>query len=221
MSMSGKPKFIITVDGPAGSGKSTVGKALAKRFNFSFLSSGKIYRALAYLTELYGYERSKELISKIEVDREGNIFFEGEELDSKISSEAIGRRASELSREREVRETVNRIQRKIVYGSDSSFVVEGRDEGTEVFREANVKIFLWASLEERARRKYLEQTEKPLEYFLQMIKERDEMDSKRDISPMRIPEGAIFFDSTSKTVEEVVEHLVKEILSREPKIADT
>ncbi|MCS7213766.1 MAG: (d)CMP kinase [Candidatus Calescibacterium sp.] len=203
-------KIIITVDGPAGSGKSTVAKHIAKKLNMKFLSSGKIYRTFAYLETQYGYDEAQKLIKEIKIN-EGNIIFRNQNLDSIISSEKMGQKASELSRKKEVREIVNRIQRDVVYGTPEDFVVEGRDEGTEVFPEADLKIFLDASPEERAKRKYLEQKEKDINYFIQKIKERDNMDSTREISPLKVPEGAIVIDTTSKTVEEVVQEIIKEI----------
>lgn len=203
-------KLVITIDGPAGSGKSTVAKHIAKKLNMKFLSSGKIYRTFAYLEMQYGYDEAQKLIKEIKIN-EGNIIFRDQNLESIISTEKIGQKASELSRKKEVREIVNKIQRDIVYGTSGNFVVEGRDEGTEVFPEADLKIFLDASPEERAKRKYLEQKEKDLNYFIQKIKERDNMDSTREISPLKVPEGAIIIDTTSKTVEEVAQEIIEQI----------
>lgn len=204
-------KYIITIDGPAGSGKSTIARELSKRLRANFLSSGKIYRTFAYFEMLYGYENAKEYIRKIKISCDSRISFENEDMDLYISSEDVGQRASELSRLKEVRDIVNSIQRHLVYNTPGSFIVEGRDEGTEVFKEADIKIFLEASLEERARRKYMEQRDKTYQYFLDKIRERDEMDSRRDISPMKVPEDAIVIDTTSKTIQEVVDIILEEI----------
>ncbi len=212
-------KHIITIDGPAGSGKSTIAKEVAMKLKINFISSGKIYRTFAYFVNKYGYEKAKEMIQRINITEDGCIYFENENIDDIISSEIIGQKASEISRIKEVRDIVNQIQREKVYSRQGSFVVEGRDEGTEVFKEAEIKIFLTASLEERAKRKYLEQKDKPLEYFINKLKERDEMDSKRDVSPLKIPEGAILIDTTSLTINQVSEKIITEILNKIPDIS--
>lgn len=215
---SKQKKHIITIDGPAGSGKSTIAKEVAMKLKLNFISSGKIYRTFAYLVDKYGYDKAKGMIEKIKITKDGCVYFEDKKIDDIISSETIGQKASEISRIKEVRDIVNQIQREKVYSKSGSFVVEGRDEGTEVFKEAEIKIFLTASLEERAKRKYLEHKDKSLEYFINKLKERDEMDSKRDVSPLKIPEGAIIIDTTSLTINQVSEKIISEILSKIPDI---
>lgn len=214
MKEENKKRYIITIDGPAGSGKSTIARELAKRLKINFLSSGKIYRTFAYLVNQYGYEKARELIYKIEITQDGSVIFDGKNIDEIIASEIIGQKASEISRIKEVRDIVNHIQRKIVYNEPKSFVVEGRDEGTEVFKEAELKIFLTASLEERARRKYLEHKDKNVEYFINKLKERDQMDLGREISPLKIPNEAIIIDTTDQTISQVVEKIICEVQKR-------
>ncbi len=223
-------KFIITIDGPAGSGKSTVAKMLAKKLGAEHLSSGKIYRAMALL-----YKREKGNLKKV-IEKSSEINLDKlSELEPEISGEDIGKKASEISRIPEIRKKSDEIQRRIVFSSQKSFVVDGRDEGTVVFPDADVKIYLDASLEERAKRRLLDEKKKKkgggektnpentfsqeeLNVFIKLISERDKMDSERDISPLRIPEGAIYIDSTGKTPEEVLSEILEEIGRRKPEI---
>ena len=236
----GAMKFIITIDGPAGSGKSTIAKMLAKKLGAEHLSSGKIYRAMALL-----YKREKGDIKRV-IEKSSEINLDKlSELEPEISGEDIGKKASEISRIPEIRKKSDEIQRKIVFSSQKSFVVDGRDEGTVVFPDADVKIYLDASLEERAKRRLLDEKKKKkekkeigvgeggggeeettentfsqeeLSIFMKLISERDKMDRERDISPLRIPEGAIYIDSTGKTPEEVLTEILEEIRRRKPEI---
>ncbi len=216
-------KLIITVDGPAGSGKSTIANMLARRFGLKHLSSGKIYRTIAFFERKYGLEKALELVEKIKFGENGEIIFDRESIDAEISDEEIGKRASEISKIPKVREKSNEIQRKIVYGDKSGFVVDGRDEGTAVFKEAEIKIYLDASLEERARRKLKEahtrgELNKDMKYFIEKISERDKQDMERDISPLKIPDDAIYIDSTGLNPENVLEKILEEIRKRKPEI---
>lgn len=214
-------KIIITVDGPAGSGKTTIAKMLSEKLKLYHLSSGKIYRAIAYLEMNYGLEKALELAEKLKI-RKNKIFFEGENLDEYLSKEEVGKRASDISEIKEVREKVNKIQKEIAERVKKGIVVDGRDEGTEVFPSANIKIFIDASLEERARRKYLESAQKgenkTFEFFLETIRKRDAQDSQRAISPLRIPHDSLYIDSTSKTPEEVLEEILNFIKIQKPEI---
>jgi len=218
-------KIIITIDGPAGSGKSTVGKILAEKLNLEHLSSGKLYRAIAYLKEKFGLTEAIKLVDKVEI-KNGEIFFEGENIDDKISSEEIGKIASDISKIKLVRDKVNEIQRKLAKESKRGIVVDGRDEGTQVFPEAQIKIFLDASPEERAKRKFedlkkkgkIKGTKLELENLIEEIKKRDEQDKTREISPLKVPEDAFYIDSTSKTIDKVIEIIMNFIRTQKPEI---
>ncbi len=212
-------KVIITIDGPAGSGKSTVGKILSRRFKMRHVSSGKIYRAIAFLEMRVGLKEALKLVDKIEIGEDGEVIFDRKNIDEELLSEEVGKRASDISKFPEVRDKANEIQRRIVYGSSGWFVVDGRDEGTEVFPEAQIKIFLEASPEERARRKFLEQKEKSYDEILKMIKQRDEQDRSREVSPLRIPKDAIYIDSTGMSVEDVINVILDEVRKRMPEIS--
>ncbi len=212
-------KVIITIDGPAGSGKSTVGKILSRRFKIRHVSSGKIYRAIAFLEMRVGLKEALKLVDKIEIGEDGEVIFDRKNIDEELLSEEVGKRASDISKFPEVRDKANEIQRRIVYGSSGWFVVDGRDEGTEVFPEAQIKIFLEASPEERARRKFLEQKEKSYDEILKMIKQRDEQDRSREVSPLRIPKDAIYIDSTGMSIEDVINVILDEVRKRMPEIS--
>jgi len=218
-------KIVITIDGPAGSGKSTVGKILAEKLNLEHLSSGKLYRTIAYLKERFGLEEAIKLLDKIEI-KNGEIFFEAENIDDKISSEEIGKIASDISKIRSVRDKVNEIQKKLAKESKKGIVVDGRDEGTKVFPEAPVKIFLTASPEERAKRKFedlkkkgkIKGTKLELENLIEEIRKRDEQDKTREISPLEVPDDAFYIDSTSKSIDEVIELIMNFIKTQKPEI---
>jgi cytidylate kinase len=218
-------KIVITIDGPAGSGKSTVGKILAEKLNLEHLSSGKLYRTIAYLKERFGLEEAIKLLDKIEI-KNGEIFFEAENIDDKISSEEIGKIASDISKIRSVRDKVNEIQKKLAKESKKGIVVDGRDEGTQVFPEAPVKIFLTASPEERAKRKFedlkkkgkIKGTKLELENLIEEIRKRDEQDKTREISPLEVPDDAFYIDSTSKSIDEVIELIMNFIKTQKPEI---
>ncbi len=218
-------KIVITIDGPAGSGKSTVGKILAEKLKLEHLSSGKLYRAIAYLKERFGLQEAIKLVDKIEI-KNGEIFFEAENIDDKISSEEIGKIASDISKIQSVRDKVNEIQKKLAKKSKKGIIVDGRDEGTQVFPEAPVKIFLDASPEERAKRKFedlkkkgkIKGTKSELENLIEEIRKRDEQDKTREISPLEVPEDAFYIDSTSKSIDEVIEIILNFIKTKKPEI---
>jgi cytidylate kinase len=213
-------KLIITIDGPAGAGKSTVAKALARRLGYKYLDTGATYRALALKAIREGIrpddlEGLKRLSSQVllQLGPDGRIFLDGEDVSEKIREQEVGMMASFISRIREIREVLWAIQRKV--GQEGGIVAEGRDTGSVVFPDADVKFYLDASLEERARRRYRELLSKDknvtFQEVLEEVKKRDLQDQTREIAPLKIPEGAIFVDSTHLTPEEVVELMLEKI----------
>jgi cytidylate kinase len=213
-------KLIITIDGPAGAGKSTVAKALARRLGYKYLDTGATYRALALKAIREGIrpddlEGLKRLSSQVllQLGPDGRIFLDGEDVSEKIREQEVGMMASLISRIREIREVLWAIQRKV--GQEGGIVAEGRDTGSVVFPDADVKFYLDASLEERARRRYRELLSKDknvtFQEVLEEVKKRDLQDQTREIAPLKIPEGAIFVDSTHLTPEEVVELMLEKI----------
>jgi len=200
-------KFIVTIDGPAGSGKSTIARLLSEREGFIHINSGALYRAVAYiLGEGINRDKLKELDLKVEYrGGEFRIFHNGVDITDKLGSEALGKRASDVARIRFVRDFVNEKVRSIP--KSGKFVVDGRDCGSVIFPEADVKIFLTASVEERAKRRTKE-VNGDVEQILREIKRRDEQDMKRDIAPLVRPEGAILIDTTGLGIEDVFERVL-------------
>jgi cytidylate kinase len=213
-------KLIITIDGPAGAGKSTVAKALARRLGYKYLDTGATYRALALKAireeirpdDLEGLKRLSSQVL-LQLGPDGRIFLDGEDVSEKIREQEVGMMASLISRIREIREVLWAIQRKV--GQEGGIVAEGRDTGSVVFPDADVKFYLDASLEERARRRYRELLSKDknvtFQEVLEELKKRDLQDQTREIAPLKIPEDAIFVDSTYLTPEEVVELMLEKI----------
>jgi cytidylate kinase len=212
---------IITIDGPAGAGKSTVSKMLARKLNFLYLDTGAMYRAVALRAQREGVDPNDEgglekLCQRLEIsfqeDREGQrVICQGEDVTEGIRDPEIGWMASTVSMKRPVREALVRMQRKI--GSREKIVAEGRDTGTVVFPRAKYKFFLNANPQERARRRFRELAARGLAVNLEEIKkemkERDEQDSSRQLAPLRPAEDARMIDSTGLTPEEVVERILE------------
>lgn len=212
--------LIITIDGPAGAGKSTLAKALAKELGYKYLDTGAMYRAVALLAIRKGIapqdaQGLNELIRtvQLEVDDEGRIKVNGQDLTEELRDEKIGMMASLISQKREVREALWVIQRKI--GERGGIVAEGRDTGTMVFPQADVKFYLDASLEERARRRFLDLLNRGktvrFEEVLEDVKRRDHQDANRNLAPLRVPKGAFYIDSTDLSVNEVLDLMLEKV----------
>lgn len=220
-----KKNLIITIDGPAGVGKSTVSKILAKKLSFVYLDTGALYRAVAYRVLEKGIllddERAiSDLCSRLKinlknVDGNLNVFVENENVTDKIRTEEVGLLASRVSAIPVVRKMLLSIQREA--GKEGGIVAEGRDMGTVVFPNADCKFFLDADIEERARRRYKEllmrgkiadykETERDLNV-------RDRQDREREIAPLMASQEAITIDSTNMNVTEVVENIMSFINS--------
>lgn len=209
---------VITIDGPAGAGKSTVAKAVAKALGFTYLDTGAMYRAFTLLALKKGIDLNddgslRELINQEDISIEledGKVSLNGEDVSSDIRSAIVTNNVSIVAKAPSVREIMTKWQREIA--SKGGVVLDGRDMGSVVFPEALVKIFLTASVEERCKRRLLELKEKGVnieyEELLQKIVERDKIDSERDIAPLKVPEGAYILDSTGLSIEEVVQEIV-------------
>lgn len=214
---------IVAIDGPAGAGKSTVGKILARRLGYVFLDTGAMYRAVAVEAERQGIRPDDEpalerlcrdLRISFQVEgEEQKVFCQGIEVTEKIREPHIGMLASRVSMKRPVREALVRLQREA--GERGKIVAEGRDTTTIVFPGARFKFFLVAEPEERARRRHRELASKGLNARIEDIQEeinkRDEQDSSRDLAPLKSAEDAFFIDSTELTPEEVAEEMIKVI----------
>ncbi len=213
-------RILIAIDGPAGSGKSTIAKLLAKRLRINYLDTGAMYRALACYLSSKGLspkdDLSKEL-ENIKVEyRNGEIYINGEKMGEFIRSPEAGKLASDFAAVQSVREILTRIQRSIC--ENGAFVVDGRDIGTVVLPHADVKIFLTASFEERVRRRLRELQEKGIrttyEEVAKELQLRDSQDSNRSIAPLKPADDAFIVDTTGRTIDEVLAQICKIISGR-------
>jgi CMP/dCMP kinase len=207
--------LIIAIDGPSGAGKSTLAKRLAKQLKFVYLDTGAMYRALALKVLRQGIDladdaRLEDLIGATEIDlkeRDGKleVVLDGQDVAAEIRTPEVSQMASKVSALRIVRGRMLELQRAM--GRRGSVVAEGRDIGTVIFPEAEVKIFLVASVCERARRRYDELRASGREVDLaetrREIEERDKRDSERDVAPLRKAEDALMIDSSSANADQV------------------
>jgi cytidylate kinase len=213
---------IVAIDGPSGAGKTTVSKQLARRTSFTWLDTGAMYRACALAAQRAGIPWGDgESLGRMCADlviafrREGEemrITLSGEDVSDPIRTPDISMGASEVSTHAPVREAMVALQRKM--GEKGGVVLEGRDTGTVVFPDADAKFFLDAVAAVRALRRYREWEagrEKTYEEVLQEVLRRDILDSTRRYSPLRMAEGAVYIDSTTLTVEEVVEEMLRHL----------
>lgn len=223
--MEQKP-LIVTIDGPAGAGKSTIGKEVAKRLGLLYLDTGAMYRACALFmlendVSPDNEKKVNHLLPRLDIRFEnGNIFLNGKDVSLKIRSPEIDQAASKISQIPAVRKKLTEIQRKIASGTD--VVAEGRDMGTVVFPKAEAKIFLTASPEERAWRRKRQLDEQgniiSFDIILQQIKKRDKADTERKIAPLKAAPDALIVDSTRLTAEEVIETIIKFVNRQEKKM---
>ena len=213
--------YNIAIDGPAGAGKSTIAKAVAKRMNYIYVDTGAMYRALAvhFLEKGIAAEDTAGIIAaarEAEVSiryEEGvqQVYLNGENISSRLRTEEVGNMASMTSPIPEVRERLLELQRSLARERD--VIMDGRDIGTNILPDADVKVYLTASVETRAKRRYDELTEKGLacdyEEIAKDIRERDERDMNRETAPLRQAEDAVLVDSSDMTIPEVVETIVR------------
>jgi CMP/dCMP kinase len=219
-------KKIITIDGPAGAGKSTVSKALAKKLGYIYLDTGALYRALAYkaLKVKISLEDTSALttlcfnttVSLKNIDGKMVVFVDGEDVGVKIRTEEVGLAASTISAFTVVRESLLNLQREA--GLQGGIVAEGRDMGSIVFPHAEYKFYLDANVEERIKRRYNELLAKGAGVEYQAIQKdmmaRDYQDSKRKIAPLKASPDAIIIDSTGLSAEGVVEKIIQHICAK-------
>jgi cytidylate kinase len=194
--------MLVAIDGPAGAGKSTVARAVADALGFTYLDTGAMYRAVA-LASLRGH--GLPYAAEIGFTDEGNIMLEGEDVESLIRTPEVSEEASKVAADPNVRQAMVEQQRRLIAQAD--WVAEGRDIGTVVAPDAEVKVYLTASPEERARRR-AEQLGADLATVLQDQTIRDQRDMQRADSPLKPAEDAIEVDTTGLTIDEVVEEIV-------------
>jgi cytidylate kinase len=215
--------LIIAIDGPSGAGKSTLAKRLAKELRFIYLDTGAMYRALALKVLRQGVDladdaRLEELIAETEIDLQEShgkleVLLDGEDVAAQIRTPEVSQMASKVSALRVVRSRMLELQRMM--GKRGSVVAEGRDIGTVIFPEAEVKVFLDASVGERARRRYDELKAAgrvvDLDETRREIEERDKRDSERDVAPLRKADDALTIDSSSVNADEVAARVLARI----------
>ena len=216
----------IAIDGPASSGKSTVAKILAKEYNYIYTDTGAMYRAITYLAIKHQvrFGDEEQLVKLIQAypisfiqETDGqHVLVADQDVTTEIRQPDVTKAVSEVSAHQKVREALVSIQRKI--GEHGGVVMDGRDIGTSVLPQAEVKIFLVASVTERAQRRYKENIEKgiptELETLTKEIQERDHYDSTRKVSPLRQADDAIRIDTTGKSITEVVQSIKKVVTEK-------
>lgn len=206
----------VAIDGPASSGKSTISKLIAKENHFVYLDTGAMYRVvtLAVLRNkisIDDHEAIEKLVQTIEIgfsmqDGKQSVFMNGEDVTDEIRSVEVTKNVSAVSAIKEVRTRLVHLQQEIA--ENHSIIMDGRDIGTVVLPQAEIKIFLVASVEERAKRRFIENQEKGIEMsyeeLVEDIRRRDHIDSTRKESPLRKAEDAFEIDTTTMTIEDVV-----------------
>jgi CMP/dCMP kinase len=216
-------KLVVTVDGPAGAGKSTVSKILAKKLDYIYLDTGALYRALAY--KALGLKISLDEISSLanlcsttnvilkNMGGRMKVYVDGEDVEDKIRTEEVGLAASKISTFGVVREKLLDLQRKA--GARGGIVAEGRDMGSVVFPNADCKFYLDAKFKERIKRRHKELLDKGISAKYESIRKdmltRDRQDTQRELAPLKPPEGSIIIDSDDLTIEEVVNKIISYI----------
>lgn len=215
--------MIITIDGPAGTGKTTIARRIAERLGMDYFDTGAMYRVLTYriLEEKIDYKNEQALTALLahfhfdsrKINQEIHYFVNEEDLTASIRSEEVTKKVSEIASYKAVRQSLLTIQRDYVKGR--SVVFEGRDMGTVVFPNADVKFFLTARPAIRAERRYLELKDKKNEISEQEVREailaRDHHDSNREISPLRQAEDAYLIDTSELTIDQVIDQLLAKI----------
>lgn len=215
---------IVTVDGPSGSGKGTISHRVAHHLGWHFLDSGAIYRVLGLMASRAGIggedvEKLVEMAKNMPLSFvDERVLLEQEEVTDAIRTESAGNQASKVAAIPQVREALLVWQRSCA--RPPGLVADGRDMGTVVFPQAQVKIFLTASPEERAKRRYKQLKGKGLGVnladLIEEIRERDERDSRRTVAPLRPSASALTLDSTNLTIDEVCERVMRKVHSTFP-----
>lgn len=225
--------LVITIDGPSGAGKSTVARGLAMRLHYRYIDTGAMYRGIAYAFKTrypIDYKDKARLADTIdaflkdlqdlqigfEFNETGRVLLDGKDISAHIRDEETALLASALSQRPEVREYLKLRQKE--EGREGGVVLEGRDTGSVIFPDADIKFYLDAAIEERAKRRYLELASKGITSGLSKVREeiskRDADDSKRAIAPLIVPEGAIIVDTTGIDPEGVINILMKFVMER-------
>lgn len=213
--------FIVAVDGTAGSGKGTITKIIADKLNLISIDTGAMYRCVALecinkKIEYTDIEKIKEVLKDIDIELKKEnelqvVILNGKDVTREIRTPEVDNVVAKFAAIKEVRDKITPLQRKM--GQDANIIMEGRDIGTVVFPNADVKVFLDCSVEERARRRYNQDLEKGIETtyeeVLESIKERHRLETERKIAPLVQAPDAIYIDSTNMTIDEEAETVIK------------
>lgn len=206
--------MIITIDGPSGVGKSTLAKRLAQDLGFNYLNTGAMYRAISLFLlkknidignedEVRDFVESDDFLKSFDLElKDDEVYLNGKNITKETRSQIINDTVSKVSAYQAVRNVLIQMQRQIA--EDENIILDGRDTGTVVFPGADFKIYLTASVEERANRRYLQDPSLDFDRVLESIKNRDYQDMNREISPLKIPEGAFILDTSDQDVEESI-----------------
>ena len=210
---------VIAIDGPAGSGKSTVSRLLAEKLGLTYIDTGAMYRAVALKAreediDIEDEDKLKKLCSRINLHfKDNRIFVDNRDYSKEIRKASAGPLSSRVSAKKVVREAMVALQRSMA--ENGSVVMEGRDIGTVVFPDADIKFYLDASADVRGKRRYLELKDKDrsvsLEKVIEEVKARDDRDSTRDYSPLKRADDAIHIDTSNMKIEDVVKKMVEAI----------
>ncbi|MGG5792945.1 (d)CMP kinase [Bacillus nitratireducens] len=213
-------RISIAIDGPAAAGKSTVAKVVAKKLSYVYIDTGAMYRAITYAAleqkvDIENEEKLMEVVKNVNIEfQQGEntqlVFLNGQDVSEAIRTPDVTNRVSIVAKHRLVREEMVRRQQELA--EKGGVVMDGRDIGTHVLPDAEVKIFMLASVEERAERRHLENMNKGFDSNLEQLKEeiarRDKLDSEREVSPLKKADDALELDTTSLSIEEVVQKIM-------------
>ena len=209
--------YRIAIDGPSGAGKSTIAKAVAKELGIDYIDTGAMYRAIGYKISSEGIDPKDEaavndMLERTQIDfRQGDIFLDETCVNEEIRTPEMSMMASACSQIPAVREKLVQLQRGM--GERKSVIMDGRDIGTNVLKDAEYKIYLTASAEERAHRRFLELQQKgeeqSYEAVLEDIRQRDHNDMTRELNPLRKADDAIELDTTGLDIDQVVQRVLE------------
>ncbi|MFD5261416.1 (d)CMP kinase [Bacillus wiedmannii] len=213
-------RISIAIDGPAAAGKSTVAKVVAKKLSYVYIDTGAMYRTITYAAleqkvDIENEEKLMEVVKNVNIEfQQGEntqlVFLNGQDVSEVIRTPEVTNQVSIVAKHRLVREEMVRRQQELA--EKGGVVMDGRDIGTHVLPDAEVKIFMLASVEERAERRHLENINKGFDSNLEQLKkeiaQRDKLDSEREVSPLKKADDALELDTTSLSIEEVVQKIM-------------